>query len=105
MKSNILILLLIPMTLFGSLGAVYFKMYSSKKIIYLLLGVLFYGLGAITNIFLLKELPLTIVFPANALTYVWVLILAKFFFCEDVKLQQIIGVIFIILGTIFLIYL
>jgi drug/metabolite transporter (DMT)-like permease len=105
MKINLFIFLLIPMTLFGAIGGVYFKKYSSKKKIFLIiLGLIFYGLGAIINIFLLKELPYTIVFPANALTYVWALVFAKIIFNEEIKFYRILGVCLIASGLVMLMY-
>lgn len=104
MNDNISYLLLLIMTLIGSLGSVLFKAYAMNKHKgYLLSGFMFYGLGALLNIYLLSQLPYTIVVPANALTFVWTLLFAKFIFKEHIGIYKIVGVFVIILGLILLV--
>jgi len=104
MINNGFILLLPLMTLFGALGSVFFKWFSTKKtIISLLIGCMFYGIGALLNIYLLRELPYTVVMPANALTFIWTLLLAKWIFKETIGMYKIAGVAFIISGLLLLI--
>jgi len=104
MKNDWLVGLLLIMTLIGSLGSVFFKYFTLKrKPIYLLTGFVFYGLGALLNIYLLKELPYTVVLPANALTFIWALVFAKWIFKETIGVYKIAGVAFIISGLILLI--
>lgn len=104
MKNEWLIIMLIMMTLAGSLGSVFFKSYTlKKKLICLLIGFMFYGIGALLNIYLLKVLPYTIVLPANALTFIWTLLFAKWIFKEKIGVYKIAGVAFIISGLIVLI--
>lgn len=90
------------MTISGALGGVCFKK-STKKKIYLFLGFSFYGLGALINIFLLKELPYTIVFLSNAFTYVWTLVFAFFIFKEKIGKLKMIGVALIASGLVLLV--
>ncbi|MFC7679500.1 EamA family transporter [Paenibacillus sp. GCM10028914] len=106
MKNDpLLYTLLLVMTLFGSLGSVFFKGYTSKKKIPLLLtGFASYGIGALLNIYLLKELPYTIVMPANALTFLWALLFAKVIFKESIGIIKITGVFFIMSGLLLLIW-
>lgn len=106
MKNDpILYALLVAMTLFGSLGSVFFKGFTSKKQLSLLMvGFASYGIGALLNIYLLKELPYTIVMPANALTFLWALVFAKIFFKESIGIIKIAGVVFIISGLMLLIW-
>lgn len=91
------------MTLFGAIGGVFFKKYSSGKLVILLLGLTFYGLGALINIFLLEKLPYTIVFLANAFTFIWALIFAKVIFKEDIRIFKVMGVIMIFIGVVMII--
>ncbi|WP_054958395.1 EamA family transporter [Paenibacillus dakarensis] len=100
----ILYMLLLAMTLLGSLGSVFFKGFTSKKQFFLLfIGFASYGIGALLNIYLLKELPYTIVMPANALTFLWALLFAKVIFKESIGMIKIAGVVFIISGLLLLI--
>jgi len=94
------------MTLFGSLGSVCFKLYTSRKsVVILLAGLTFYGTGALLNIYLLNKLPYTIVVPANALTFIWALLFAKCFFNEPIRVYQMCGVGIIVLGLLILLLL
>ncbi|RAJ03393.1 undecaprenyl phosphate-alpha-L-ara4N flippase subunit ArnE [Paenibacillus pabuli] len=77
---------------------------TSPKKLHVLMGLGFYGTGALLNIVLLKFLPLTIVLPANALTYVWTLIIARFAFKEAVGPLRWIGVTCIMGGLCLLVF-
>ncbi len=100
-----MIAVLIVMTLCGALGGAGLKAYSgSLKRLHVLLGLGFYGMGALLNIVLLKFLPLTVVLPANALTYVWTLLIAKWAFKETVGPLRWLGVAFIMGGLCFLVF-
>ncbi|CAH0120673.1 MULTISPECIES: EamA family transporter [unclassified Paenibacillus] len=104
MISNLPLFLLPVMTLFGALGSVFFKKFSlHRKIVTLLIGCMFYGLGALLNIYLLRELPYTVVMPANALTFIWALLLAKWVFKETIGMFKIAGVACIVSGLLLLI--
>lgn len=104
MINNINLILVLIMTISGALGGVFFKKSTPKKRIFLLLGLSFYGLGALINIYLLKELPYTIVFLSNALTYIWALVFAYFIFKERIGKLKILGVALIASGIVILVY-
>lgn len=102
--------LLFPiMTLFGSLGAFYFKkgtetltgiisLFTNWKIY---LGGIFYLTAAILNIVALKYLPYSIVIPITSITYIWTLIIARIALGEKITSKKIIGIILILIGSIF----
>lgn len=95
------ILLIISMTLCGALGGTFFKKSSNKKSkinIFLILGLLFYSLGALLNIILLKYIPLTILVPCNSITYIWTTFIGKYIFGEKITKYNIVGILFIIGG-------
>ncbi|MHA7965089.1 EamA family transporter [Paenibacillus sp. CAU 1782] len=99
-----LLVVLVVMTLFGAVGGAGLKAFAiSRKRLHMLFGLGFYGFGALLNIFLLKFLPLTVVLPANALTYVWTLLIAKWVFKEKIGLFRWTGIICIIGGLCFLV--
>lgn len=96
-------LLLLLMTFCGALGGAFFKYFAlRKKNVYVMAGLTFYGLGALINIYLLKELPYTLVLPANAFTFVWTLMIAKWLFKETIGVYKIAGILFIVSGLIVL---
>ncbi|GAV11640.1 EamA family transporter [Paenibacillus sp. NAIST15-1] len=104
MRNEWLWVLLIFMTWFGSLGSACFKWYSIRHRKWILLtGFMLYGIGALLNIYLLRFLPYTLVLPANALTYVWTLCLAKWWFKESVGWHKVAGIGVIGLGLVILV--
>ena len=106
MINSIEFLMIIIMTWFGALGGMFFKKSSSKsnKInSYLLIGVTLYGIGALLNIFLLRYIPLTILFPCNALTYIWTTLIGKYVFKESINKYNILGLTLIAVGLYFLV--
>ena len=106
MRNSINFLIIIIMTWCGALGGLFFKKSSNKtkKInIFLLLGLCFYGTGALLNIFLLKYLPLTIVFPCNALAYIWTTLIGRYVFKETITKYNIFALMLISLGLYFLV--
>ncbi len=106
---NIIILLII-LTLSGSLGGFCFKKAVAScdvltQVIFkpmLYLGGLFYVTGAALNIVVLKTLPYTVVLPLTSLTYIWTLIIAHFALKEKITRMKITGVTLILAGSILL---
>lgn len=93
------------MTWFGALGSVMFKLSSLRQSrLFLLAGLAFYGIGALFNIYLLGKLPYTVVMPANALTFVWTLLLARWLFKESAGMIKIAGVALIVSGIAVLVW-
>lgn len=110
-KSNIKpIILVILCTAFTTLGQIFWKI-SSTNIntiteiltnIPLILGIIAYGLGAIFLIIALKYGELSLVYPFIALSFIWVTILAKYLFNEEITIINWIGIIAIIIGISFI---
>lgn len=67
---------------------------------YFYLGGGLYVLSALLNLYLLKQLPYSVVVPLGALTYIWTLIIAYKFLGESVTKQKIAGVCLIIIGVV-----
>lgn len=96
---------LVVMTLCGAIGGAGLKAYAdSRNRLHVLGGLGFYGVGALLNILLLRFLPLTVVLPANALTYVWTLLIARWVFKENVGPLRWVGVACIMGGLCFLVF-
>ena len=100
------------MTLLGALGGFFFKIAADrlefnkiKTIIlnwYLYLGGVFYVTAAILNIIALKYLPYNIVLPLTAMTYIWTMAISKFALKEKINRDKIIGMVLILIGSIFI---
>lgn len=106
-----LILSVLIMTLFGSLGALFLKRGSAKvselkslvTTPQIWLGGLFYLAGALLNIYLLRGYSYSIVYPLTSLTYVWSLILSALLLHEKVTVQKLFGIAAICLGAFLLV--
>ncbi|RFU66858.1 EamA family transporter [Bacillus sp. V59.32b] len=97
------------MTLFGALGGLFFKQFTNennknnKKLYFLFLGCLMYGIGAILNVVLLRFLPYTTVFPLTSITYIWTMVLSFLILDEKINRYKFLGLLFIIAGTFLLV--
>jgi len=100
--------LLLVMTFVAALGGYNFKMITKDierkplQSVHLYIGLGFYILSAIINIYLLKYLPLTFVLPATSLSYIWIQIISKVKLKEKIYTNKIIAMIFIIIGVVLL---
>jgi len=97
-------IILMIMTFIGSVGGLLFKQVSrfelpKVKVGFLLLGCGMYGIGALLNVYLLRILPYSIVFPLTSITYVWTMVLSKYILKEKINMFKIIGVSLILLGS------
>lgn len=97
-------IILVAMTFIGSMGGLLFKQVSrfdrpKEKLFFFILGCGMYGIGALLNVYLLRMLPYSIVFPLTSLTYVWTMALSKYILKEKINRFKIIGVTLILLGS------
>ena len=100
------------MTVSGTFGALFFKRGVAKtkgiNISYLIvipeiyIGGVFYLLGALLNIILLKYVQYTILYPMTSLTYIWTMIVSYVVLKERINKEKVLAVVFIILGIIIL---
>lgn len=94
-------------TLFGAFGALFFKKASTtnKGItdmifnVNLYIGGVFYLIGAILNIVVLKYLKYTVVLPITSITYIWTMLISYFIIKEKITMKKIAGITCIILGA------
>ena len=84
-----------------SFGQLFWKM-SSTDIVYLLIGFLLYGVGALLMIVALKFGQLSVIQPLMCVSYVFALINGYIFLDEVVSPMQFIGIVVIIIGVIFI---
>lgn len=107
MSSNLILCIILTMS--GALGGYFFKKASSNESIlkiitssFLYIGVVFYLIGAILNIIVLKKINYTVALPLTSLTYVWSMILSYRLLSETISIKKIIGLFMIIGGAIVL---
>ena len=103
-------LLVLVMTLSGSLGAFFFKEAAQqggglRKLLtrpQLYVGGCFYGLGALLNIVLLGMWEYSLVYPLTAVTYVWTLVISNRLLGERITWNKAVGVALMFCGVVLL---
>ncbi|MEB3292883.1 MAG: EamA family transporter [Synechococcales bacterium] len=84
----------------GNLGRFLLTMTTTPAIV---VGLACYAIGAIAYIFALSRIPLSIVGPSVALSYVFSVLMGKFFFGEMIPTVRYVGVSLIMVGVILLV--
>ncbi|MBN2105765.1 EamA family transporter [bacterium] len=70
---------------------------------WILIGFLFYGFSSLAWMDVLSKLDFSLALPMVSLTYVFSLIIGRFFFHETINMHRIAGVLLIICGIFFLV--
>jgi drug/metabolite transporter (DMT)-like permease len=70
---------------------------------WVIVGFFLYGLSSILWLDVLSKLDFSLAFPMVGLTYVFTLLIGRFFFGETVGWERMLGVAFIIFGIFFLV--
>ena len=99
-------IILIIMTLIGSVASFFLKKGSSFKNIvelfknkYVYIGGILYVLSALLNIYVLKYLDYSVVLPLTSITYIWTLFISAIFLNEKINIKKIIGIMLIVGGA------
>ena len=102
-------LILIVMTLIGSVASLFLKKGSNFKNIlellknkYVYIGGILYVISALLNIYILRYLDYSVVLPLTSITYIWTLFISYLFLKEKINIKKVIGILLII-GGVFLI--
>jgi EamA-like transporter family. len=103
------ILLFLVMTFMGSLGALFLKQAMGRmdrlnvtellKAPLVYLGGGLYVASALLNIFLLRFVDYSVLYPMTAVTYVWTIVLSHFALKELVDTKKVVAIAFILLGV------
>ncbi|MCL6516335.1 EamA family transporter [Alicyclobacillus sp.] len=64
-------------------------------------GIVLYGIATLVWIYLLKQLPLSMLYPMQSLAYVAAVLVALFFFHESVPPTRWVGLCIILIGVVF----
>ncbi len=103
--------MLLVMTWCGAFGGYFLKLASGTDLKFerpalirrLIIGLLSYGAGAVLNIFALRYMAYTIVFPLTSITYIWTFILSYVLLGEPITKRKIAGVVLIMAGAVCLV--
>lgn len=101
-------ILLIVMTLLGSIASLFLKRASGSdgivsmlKNINLYIGGFLYLASAVVNIIVLGVLDYSIVLPLTSITYIWTMVLSYLILKEKITKKKIGGVVLILIGAVF----
>lgn len=94
------ILLMLMSSICVCVGQLLWKLSATQGIILMLVGFLFYGIGALVMIIAYKYGKLSVLQPMLSLNYVLSIILAAFVLKETITLFKVIGVLVIIGGVL-----
>lgn len=96
------IIIIIFAAVLTSIGQLLWKISYNTNIMYLILGFICYGLGAVCMIIAFRYGSLSVLHPMLSFGYIFALILGQVLLKEQISLMQIIAIIFIIIGVIFI---
>ena len=98
---------LVIMTLIGSFAALFLKKASGSKNIKALISNInlyisggLYFLSGCINIYILRFLPYSVVFPMTSITYIWIMVISYFALKERISIKKIIGTALILIGVV-----
>ncbi len=103
------VILVIIMTLMGSLGSFFLKKSTGGELVEIIknknfyIGGILYFLSLIINVYLLTRLDYSLVVPLCSLSYVWTMVLSCKFLGEKITYRKLWGTIIMILGIMLLI--
>lgn len=104
MNKNLLkgVILIIISALCTSFGQLLWKIGSQDNLVWLFIGFILYGLGAINMIVALKYGQLSILHPIMCIGYIFTLINGYIFLDETINMSQLFGIVIVIIGVYFI---
>lgn len=100
-------ILLIIMTMLGSVASLFLKKASGDTSIFemiknknLYIGGGLYFSSAVLNIWVLRYLDYSVVLPLTSFTYIWTMVLAYIILKEKITAKKITGIMLILIGAI-----
>ena len=94
------ILLMLCSSICVCIGQLLWKLSSNGNILYLILGFLFYGVGALVMLIAYKFGELSILQPMLSANYIFTILLASLVLKEVITLKKVIGILIITTGVI-----
>ena len=95
------------MSLVSSFAGFFMKKSTNAKTIvgiikskFLYIGGFLYVISALLNVWLLKQMPFSVVVPLGSMVYIWTMFVSGIFLKEKISLLKIAGVLLIISGVI-----
>lgn len=97
------ILIMILASLFTSIGQMFWKIFrENNNILFLAIGFILYGVGAILMIVAFKFGKYSIIHPMMCTSYIFAILLGGFFLGEYLSVYKLLGIFIISVGVIFI---
>ena len=94
------ILLMLLSSICVCIGQLLWKISGTNGIVFLMIGFIFYGVGALVMIVAYKFGSLSVLQPILSLNYIITIILAKSILNESITLFKVVGILIIMVGVI-----
>ncbi len=99
-KNKIGIILILISALFTTSGQYFWKISYMHNMIFILMGFIFYGIGAVGMIVAFKYGSFSVIHPMMSMSYIFIVVLGYYFLNEVVNIEKIIGLMLIMLGVV-----
>jgi len=97
------IILIVVSSLFAATGQLFWKLYYINNFYFLIIGFIFYFIGAVIMIFSFRYGSLSVLHPLLSIGYTFSLLFGNIFLNEPITLIKSIATLFIIFGVIFIV--
>ena len=67
-------------------------------------GGFLYLIAALINIYVLRFLDYSVVLPLSSITYIWTMVISYYLLKEKITVKKVLGILLILLGTLFIAY-
>jgi drug/metabolite transporter (DMT)-like permease len=99
-KNKYGIILMLLSSVFVCFGQLFWKIALTSGLIYIFLGFVLYGIGAMIMISAYRYGSLSVLHPMLSINYILASIIAYFILREPISLQKLTGIIIIIIGVV-----
>lgn len=99
-KNKTGILLMLIAALFTSSGQYFWKVSNMHSILFVLIGFLFYSIGAVGMIIAFKYGSFSVIHPMMSMSYIFILLIGYYFLNEIINIEKVLGLVLIMLGVV-----
>lgn len=92
--------LMLCSSLLVCVGQLFWKLSSANNLFFLLIGFMFYGIGALIMLYAYKFGSLSVLQPILSANYIFTILLATFILHETFTVYKLIGILIISIGVI-----
>ncbi|MFT8314233.1 MAG: EamA family transporter [Clostridium sp.] len=98
-KNKTGIILMFLASLFSSSGQYFWKISGMHNIIFILLGFIFYAIGAVGMIIAFRYGSFSVLHPMMSMSYIFIVLIGYYFLNELISFEKIMGLLLIMLGV------